>query len=299
MLCIIAGGIGDAILGVNAAILLQKKYRDKTIDVLACVRDQVYEPLSYLFGGLIRLYQHPEKERLAENDGHLIINERLLNKEFPHKEKICIWPDLLFRAKDFSFDYLKYGVSYQSIRDYRSLTDEWKPQKRVYLGLNTSTPQYKYSQIPELLKQLAKTLPDYEIYFNNLATWGGQNIDNGIFTDLPPNIIYRENENFITSLGWLKKSCYCVCVDNGISHISRNLSIPRLLITPHLTINSLKWTSRWYPDLTECITYGHHPALIAALIKINLECPQTQLVPRDIVINNLSADWSKVLGFKY
>lgn len=302
ILVITAGGIGDALLGINAAILLQTKYPDKVIDLLACVRDEVFQPLSYLFSGLVNLYQHPDKEKPAENNGNLIINHKILDRDWPHKEKICIWPDLLFRANEYSFDYLKHGLSFQTIREYRALKFKWEPENIVYLGLNTSTHHYKYELIPELTRVLAKSLPEYKIYINDLTRWAGTEISNGSFFEMPPNVIYRQNEDFITSLQWLQKSCYCICVDNGISHISRSFGIPRLLITRYLH-HPLKelWLSRWYPEINECISYelGYDLESVVKLVRNNLMITQTTLLNRPVTAANPDVDWSQVLGFKY
>jgi len=280
--------------------LLKNKFPTQHTDVLCCVRDSVFEPLNYLFGDLISLFQSPDKELWGENDGQVIRRQEWL-KSFPHKNKFCVWPDLLFRAANLSFPFDIMGLSAQVIKGHRSLTLKRTPVKKlIYVGTNTSTPEYFYNQTPELLKALACVLPDHTIYFNNLTEWAGHKLNNGDFSNMPSNVRVAENEDFISSLKVLKESCYCVCVDNGISHIAYQLGVPRVVISNRLTSAGSPWISRWYEDLNDCITYEDaSPSKLSGLVKTNIEIPQTTLILKQIIITNPSVDWSKVLGFKY
>ncbi len=297
ILFLVSGGIGDQILGLQCAIAVKEKHPDLNVDVISISRDDVFKPLHHLFrdGGIL-LYQHPEREKWGEN--HWILqNQKELNV-FPHKLKYYIVPDLLHR-NPLAFDFQKFGQHMSVIREKRCLTKKWKPgKKRIYMALNTSTPEYKYPDIKGLISKTAELLPDYEVYFNDLTAWAGHSLDNNAQGDYPPNVAYVRNEPFISSLNKLMESDYVVCLDNGISHIAYQLGIPRSLISHRLDHKGVMWVARWYPQLADCITYDYAPRL-PTVIKQNLECPQTLLIPRLYHAMYPGFDCARTLGFKY
>lgn len=286
------GGAGDSVQALNYAHYLQI---NNNVDVLCFMRDETFRPLKYLFGKQFNLIQHKEREKFFENYW-VINNQDVLKAEFPDYDKIEFHvPDLLMRK----IDWTDIPVHPQVIKQTRLLTEKWSPENRIYVGMNTSTPDYHYNFTPELIKRLAIELPNYQIYFNNITEWAGKKINNGDFSNLPLNVEYVENQDFCESLEWLRKSCYCVCLDNGVSHFAYQLGIPRLLLSRRLEVNGVAWLARWYEDLNECVPYTYAPFQLAQCVKINVQIPQTTLINRQIVLNNPMTDWTKALIFKF
>lgn len=293
-----SGGIGDQILGLQCAFAAKRQRPELDIEVIACARDEVYGPLKYLFHDAgILITQHKDKELWGQNNW--IVHNQDALKEYPHPNKYYVTPDLLFRGP-LAFDYTRFNLDINVIREMRCLT--WKRRKTkklIYLGLNTSTPEYKYPHIRELIYWLSVALPDHTIYFNDLDNWAGHTLDNNALGEYNDNVRYVRNEDFYNSLDILMESRYVVCLDNGISHISYQLGIPRLLLSKRLDSRGLMWLARWYPTLSDCLPYDVSPLNIAHLVKTNVETPQTTLVPRNVVVGHHMANWAQALGFKY
>lgn len=286
------GGLGDMIQAVQCAHYVKEV--GGVVDVLCYARDETFIPLKHLFGGKFSLIQHPLKERYGENYWALHNKDTIKLENPGYTDYYFHCPDLLFR----DFPWYEYNVTPQVIRSTRLLTKGWWPENIIYVGTNTSTPEYFYDKTPELVRKLAEQLPDYVIYFNNITSWAGKTINNGDFSHLPSNVIYRENEDFNSSLGWLKKSCYLAVVDNGISHCAFQMGIPRTLLTKRLNFRGSAWLSRWYGETSDCLSYDFSVDDLVRTIEINIKIPETTLIPRGFVINNLNMDWPKFLMFK-
>lgn len=285
-------GVGGIIQGFCCA-----KYcsEGNDVEVALPVRDEVYKPLEFLFSDKFKLNQLPDFfSPMIEKDDQLWDK---LSHGFD--ESYFFEPDLLFNNKH-AFDYNKYGVSLDTIKTTRLLQYKYKPEgKIIYCALNTSTKDYQYSHTPALLNFLGRLLPDYTIYFNSLNSWAGKTLFNGDLKNLPSNVLIKNEEQFELSLEYLFKSSYCICLDNGISHIAYSLGVPRLLISNRFDNDfGLKWVARWYENISECINYNNSPKNIAELVKLNLEIPQTQLIPRIKCMENLDKDFKQLLYFK-
>lgn len=293
------GGIGDQLLGLQCATSIYNNHIGANIVFYSFSRDEVFKVLKNLLnaGGIDNIVQVPEK---FASDYNIIKDEKTIELiKGSHYEFYFICPDLLFRGP-YSFNYKKYNTSPQIIKSLRPLLHlREESEKIIYCGLSTSTPQYKYHYTRELIRQLALKLPDYKIYFNNVSTWAGQEISENNLEYLPQNRIIENNAPFLVSLDWLRRSDYCVCLDNGISHIAYQMGIPRTLLSIRCNQDGVPWISRWYEDLTEAISYGYRPEDIAELVKTNIEIPQTTLLPRQFVISNLNTNWSSTLLFKF
>jgi hypothetical protein len=290
------GGIGDCIQGFQCAhFAAQAKYAPT---ICCMVRDDVYLPLCRLFvyEGF-RMFQHPQKEELA-NDYKLLKDpeQYLVNYRTLFDDIYFTTPDTLFNSP-LAFDWQKFGVHPNTVRSTRLLTHRWQPQKRIYMGLTTSTPEYVYSNVPGLIREVAKSLPDYEIFFNHVRNWAGHRIDHGVFGDMPDNVNLQTDKSFADCLEILRTSAYAVVLDNGISHIAYQFGIPRLLIDNRLDINSVAWQARWRQDSNESIPYLP-PESLAKIVKTNVEIPQTTLIPRNFLAK-YNTDWKRQLIFKW
>ncbi len=286
-------GIGGILQGFNIAHYV--KLAGNEVDVALAVRDDVFFPLKYLFGDQFKISLLPEEwANKIEKDENI-----WAEVSAGYDETFFFEPDLLHLNKH-AFDYKKYNISLNTIKQTRLLQHKHKPEKIIYIATNTSTPEYHYAYTPILIKFIAEMLPDYQIYYNNVIKWAGHNLDNGDFSNLPSNVLYFKDQSFEESLGYLYRSCYCLSVDNGISHISHSLSQNRTVISNRFNnLEGQKWVARWLENTDECISYNHSPISIAQLIKLNIELPQTTLIPRENVINNLDKDFKQVLYFKH
>lgn len=289
---VVGDGVGGGLWGGKVAYFI--KQAGDFVEILYSSRDETFRPFKYLLGDVYPLIQIPEDvQNKIVNDEELFFSYK-----GDYDECYIVIPDHLYRHKH-SFDYKKYNTHPQTIQSHRLFLDRWKPEKIIYIGLISSTPEYVYNFIPTVIKFLAQELPDYIIYFNNVTKWAGKKLDNGNFENLPSNVFYFENQDFIESLDWLSRSCYCLCVDNGIAHLAHSFGIIRLLLSKRLDFNGLPWISRWYEDLNECISYDYSPKEIAKLVQININISQTALIPRQYVIDNLNCKWNEKLLFKF
>lgn len=299
-ICLVSGdGIGGQLLAFQCGKLLKDK--NHSVTILVSARDEVFNPINFLFGKDYNIIQIPENyqtDLLSFKDLHYSVLQ-LVNRKFD--EIYIVYPDLLFQHPR-SFDFKRFGLNLQEIVKTKLLQNQRKSENIIYCALNTSTPEYKYPHVFNLVYGLAGDLPNYQIYFNNITKWAGKDINNGNFEKLPKNVLYFENQDFNESLEYLKKSCYCVCLDNGISHISYSMGVPRLLLDFRADSkpDNLMFRVRWREeDLFESVNLNIPFYTVAAIVKINLEIPQTSLLPRKIIENNLNLDWSRYLYFKY
>lgn len=256
-----------------------------------CARDEVFKPLNFLLKDKFLLEQLPEDwfDKFITDDTFFKdkIRDGYLN---------C--PDMLFKHPR-AFDYKRFNTNPSLIKSTRILTHKAKPENIVYLALNTSTPIYQYFRIRELILFLAARLPNHIIYFNNITKWAGKRIGNGEFSGLPNNVLYFEDQPFEESLEYLFRSCYCIVLDCGIMHIAQHLGTPKTIISNRLGPDGAMWRARWYYDCNEAISYNYTPRDIAYLVAKNIEIPQTTLISRKEIIENLEKDWRKELYFKY
>ncbi|MEK6883582.1 MAG: hypothetical protein AABY22_28395 [Nanoarchaeota archaeon] len=152
---------------------------------------------------------------------------------------------------------------------------------------------------------MAEELKDYTIYCPVLEKWADKEIktsnisfDDGAFHK---NVYLNKNPDFIESLKWLEKSCYCVCADNGISHISFHLGQQRLLLDSRFGFNrpNLAFYARWRETEEDSVDLRTSIDEVVALVKLNLTEPETTLLPKRVVLNNLHENWARELIYKY
>lgn len=298
-ICLISGdGIGGQLLSFQCGKILKDKGHDVTI--LVSARDEVFKPLNYLLGKkfkIIQIAENYQNDLLNFNDLHYTVLQ-LVNQIFD--EIYIVYPDLLFRHSR-SFDYKKFNLSLQVIKDTRVLIEDWAPEKLIYLGLATSTPGYLYPEISQLIVNLAQKLPDYKIYLPNIKKWD-KPVNLGDFSLIDhKNVHIHDSPDFLDSLEYLKKAAYGIFTCNGPSHIAHQLGIPKLILDPQF--NKIPWISRWKDDYQDCIPINTAPDLVSSIVKHNIQTECTQLIDRkflyQILSQNPSPDWKNIFYLKY
>lgn len=297
VLIVAGGGIGDCIQGLQCAEMAFRQRFNPTI--LIASRENVYNPLNYLFGGdynVVYLGDKYTREQLNEDQQFI----QDLKSKYNCTHYYYHEPDLLYR-NPCRFDFEYFLCNPQTIRQQRLLLHRWKPEKIIYVGLVSTTEGYLYSKIPELLLSLAVGFPDYEIYFPNVEKWADKTIKYGEFSNLPKNVTIDNNPTIEQSFEILMKSVYGIYTDNGPSHISFQLGQNRLLLDPRFGIHrsSVPWIARWRESIEDSIPIQTPPEEVTKLVKVNLEVPQTLLLPKAYVVNQLQSNWSESLYFKY
>lgn len=287
-------GVGGNLLTASVASIVKKAGENPII--LCPSRDEVFKPFKYLLEDQFEVLQAPENQvELLFNFGPKSIG--IVNKE----EIYAIYPDGLY-LNPYHFNYKRYNTSPQVIKSLRVLTHKFKPvDKNIYIGLISSTDGYLYYNIQDLTVALAKKLPDYTIHLPVVDKWAGKDIKMGDLVNLPENVRIYKNDSFINQIDIMSKCEYGIYTDNGFSHISYNLGQQRLLIDPRFGYGreSLMWRARWRQTDDDSIRFNSLPEDIADLVYINLKTPQTTLIPKQVVLNNKHADWSRELLFKY
>lgn len=292
-------GIGDTLLSFQCASMVEKQGFQPT--VILATREDVFNPVNYLFGADFNIVKGREdwtKDYCILNDPLLIAKLRV---EYNCKDFYYVEPDLLYR-NPYSFDYKRFFCHPQTIRQQRLLTHRWKPHEIVYVGLVTSTDNYLYGAIPELLIELGKALPNHEIYFPKVKKWAGRELNLGNFSrQFPSNVTIHEDPKLEDSLDILMKSEYGIYTDNGPSHISYQLGQQRLLLDPRFgfTRQTGPWVARWRSSIEDSVSINCRPEDVTRLVVTNLQVPQTQLLPKAYVISNLNSEWSRELIFKF
>jgi hypothetical protein len=220
-----------------------------------------------------------------------------LTKGYDDFAYIC--PDLTYKY----FDYKKFNILPNTIRGIRLLTQKFSPQNQIYLALNTTTVNYNYKHVHSLLLLLSGFLPNYTIHLPILDTWSGLEVKKIELPEhLPDNVKVYKNPDIIDQLDILSKCIGCICLDNGMSHISYHLGQIRILLDSHFK-GDLAWKIRWREDLADSIDITTSPATIARLMTINVSWPETQLLNKREVIDVISTknllDWKQELFLKY
>jgi hypothetical protein len=284
-------GLGDCILSLQCANYIPHS----DFEILISARDEVFRPLKHLFANMFYLQQIDEK--YGEDNNILSKPEWMQELSRGYDEVYYIIPDLLFR-NPYAFDCQRYRVHPQVVKQTRLLTGEATHEKVVYLGLMTTTPGYLYPDLPKLVVEVAKALPNHTIYLPWIGQWANQQTNlPELPTNLPENLMVDANPDFTDSLEWLRKASYFVGTCNGPSHVAYQYGIPRLVLDPQF--NRLPWMARWKEDYSECIPINSPVNQIVELIKTNVEIPQTCLIPRIQVLTNSPCNWPGALFFKY
>lgn len=291
-------GLGDCILSLQISSLLTAQ----NIEHVNCIstRNQVFEPLNYVFGKQFQLYQ--VDECVTENN-NIVLDQKLqqqLKKEFSCEDLTYNVPDLLFHHP-LALDFDKYNLNSQLIKKHRVLINSQnKKENIIYCGLATSTEGYLYNDIQNLLISLANALPKYQIYFPNIKTWDKE-INMGNFNiQFPKNVYIDGDPKFEDSLDILLKSKYGIFTCNGPSHIAYQLGIPRLILDPQF--NKLPWITRWKEDYEECIPINTPQNEISKLVFHNIQSPETTLIDRKAILNlikNEFTDWKRIFYLKF
>jgi len=291
-------GLGDCILSLQISSLLTQK----NIPHVNCLstRKQVFDPLNHVFGNKFAIHHVGEK---YSHDNNIVLNTNLqeeLKTSYGCSEITYNVPDLLFHHP-LALDCEKYDINTALIKKHRTFIDSnVKKEKIVYCGLATSTSGYLYKDIQNLLIALSTSLPDYQIYFPNIKSWDRE-VNMGNFNiEFPKNVYIHEDPKFEESLDILLKSKYGIFTCNGPSHIAYQIGIPRLILDPQF--NKLLWMTRWKEDYEECIDINENYLNISNLIVENIKNPETLLMDRKIVLNqikNKNTFWKHILLHKF
>lgn len=303
------GGCGDMIQACQVAYWVKRKYPIdgySNVEIICLARDETYEPIKLLFGDQFKIYQHESKEKWGE-DYLLITNSNLLREIKEKYEVYVIAPDLLFRAGEYSFNFQKYNCSPQQIVQTRLLTHKYQPEKIVYCAFaNTTTKNYNYNGIKELIKCLSAALTDYKFYMPVLLTWNNEktlDCDKNVeLSNLPSNVLVDYSPSWERALSFMSKSCYVITLDSAPFHLSYQYGSNRLCLDPRFGYqgNQCLWHSRWRNiGLHDSVNINTSPEIVCELVKLNLKIPQTTLLPKWFVLNNLNANWEQMLGFKF
>jgi hypothetical protein len=286
-----AGGFGDLILSRQCGSFIKE---NREVFYYYPVRDEIFKAIKAFFTDSIQI------EESYDAGNSFVTNPQIRDKFYQSRkgfsETYWVVPDLLFR-NPYSFDYVKYNTNPQIIKQTRLLTHYRKVKKLIYVGLQTSTAGYLYSYIPEIINKLAQTLPDYQIYFPEVLNWNNTGLQKLEFINLPENVTIHKNPDFVESLRILETASYFIGTDNGPSHLAYQFGIPRLILDPQY--NKPAWVARWKEDPTESISINTNFMDVAALVKLNLQIPQTMMLPRNMVLANLGVDWPANLLFKF
>lgn len=306
--CVVGmAGAGDMIQACQVTHWVQQKVGIDNVELLCLARDETFEPIKLLFSDQMTVKQHELKEVFGENY-QLIHNPIILNdlkKEY--SEVIIAVPDLLFRAREFSFDCLKYNCSLQQVVQTKLLCHKYQPEKIIYCAFcNTTTKNYNYSASKQLLETLAVLLPDYKLYVPVLLKWNNEDVldleKNAELKNLPSNVLVDYNPTWERALTFMSKSLYNICLDSLPYHCSFQFGSPRLLLDPRFDYaESLKWIARWRNGigLHDSIPIFTDYQRVAQVVATNIRIPQTQLIPRNVVLNNLNVDWARELLLKF
>lgn len=292
-------GLGDCILSLQISHFLKERNIEH-INLIS-TRNEVFEPLNYIFGDKFKLTQIEEKyahkNAIIEN----IDLQREIEKNYISTNLTYNVPDLLFR-NPLGLNYKKYGLEPSIIKQTRVYTNNLAQKENIiYCGLCSTTEGYVYENIPLLLIRLAEFLPSYTIYFPMINKWDKEINNLGNFDiNFPSNIVIDRNPSFIDSLKWLKKSSYGLFTCNGPSHIAYQLGIPRLILDPQF--NKIPWMSRWKEDYSDCIPINIDINSIAQLVFANIHTPQTKMIDSKIILNLIQqnqTNWKDIFYFKY
>jgi hypothetical protein len=292
-------GLGDCILSLQISHLLKERNIEHVN--LISTRNEVFEPLNYIFGNKFKLIQIEEK---YAHENAIIDNidfQKDIKTKYGSDDITYNVPDLLFK-NPLGLNYKKYGLEPSVIKQTRVYTDN-STQKEdiIYCGLCSTTEGYIYENIPLLLIRLAEFLPSYTIYFPMVNKWDKEINNLGNFDlSFPSNVFVDKNPSFIDSLKWLEKSSYGIFTCNGPSHLAYQLGIPRLVLDPQF--NKIPWIARWKEDYNDCIPINIDINNIAQLVSANINTPQTKMVDSKIILNLIQqnqANWKDIFYFKY
>jgi hypothetical protein len=285
-------GIGDCIQAIQCASLGQFVSKDQ-YDIKLAARTEVFDPLKFFFKKKFILERIPE--RLGEENSILTSNYSYIEELKRAYDNIYyVIPDLLFR-NPHAFDYIKYGISPHVIKSHRLSIDEWRPERKIYIGLVTMAPHHRYSAIKPLIIALAKKFPHYQIYFPNVKRWGGEDLDFGNFSRMPENVFIHEDPTFESSIAHLRQSCFGIFADNGPSHFAFNLGMPRIVLDGFM--GNPKWLSRWREDPNESIPLETNILDLVNIVESHILFPETSLLPKKMCKDPIGIP--ELMGFKY
>ncbi len=294
-----SGGIGDCLMGgAKPAFFITN---GDFISVEAFVRDEVFIGLEYIFRtsskrSWLSIIQNDKKEYFGSD------YIKFVNEFFPTQDKdVQVYyniPDFLYK-NPHAFDWKKYNLHPNTIRQQRLFIDDWKPSKKIYCAVNSTTQGYQPSNISAILRLVSQQNPDYEIIFPNITKWANIQLDYGDLSNLPSNIRLIENPDICSCIDLVRQSDLVICTDNLISHLAFETGIPRILLDPQFGRNM--FTARWREDISESIPISTSPRNVAELSKQLLEDSTLCLIPRMELLNGnvRGANWGQELLYKF
>lgn len=292
-----SAGLGDSLQAFQCALFVKQLNNEVDIGIFA--RSEVFDPIKEIFKD-----QFPNIQQLPDAfvvDYQIEKNPKLwFQFSKGYNDTYFVLPDTLFR-NPHSFNYKKYNTNPNLIKTTRLLTHKYKPEPIIYLGLLSTTNGYSYSYTPDLIEFLCRQLPNYKIYIPNDVIWDNKLVRFDIKSQ-HQNLIVDTNPTFLKSFEWLCRSEFGVFTDNGPSHLAYHLGMPRLILDPQY--DKLPWIARWKEDPRESISISNSSIDVSKLIKVLLDIPATQLVPRQRILNLIISrfsmtNWGNELLFKF
>lgn len=292
-------GFGGLTLAFQCAYFASLGGYDQVTVGLSC-SDTAFDVLHYLFSDNYTIQKYPIEDSL--NHAILYDEGRRAVVTAGYDEFYYVCPDLLFR-NPYAFLAKEFGTNFATLKSTRLLTHKAYRQNIIYCALNSSTEGYSYSKTKELLRGLGETFPDYQIKVPALDNWAGIKLNVDQFAGpFPSNVTISKNPDIVESFYELVNSEFCVCLDNGASHVSYHLGHNRVLLDPrhNWKRETLPWRIRWRQTDHDSVPISTAPSEIISLIKLNKDIPQTELIPKPILINNLhGVDWAREMIWKF
>lgn len=198
-------------------------------------------------------------------------------------------PDLLWQ-NEYAFEYKRFKTTPLAIKTYRGLTHLYNPSKKIYIAHISTTENYSYPKIIELIDEIAARLPNHEIIVPILESWAANKLDysNIVNHQFSDNVKIKINPSFIESIKDVCTSEYTVCCDNGMSHLSHNLGQPNLLLDGRYM--QLPWMVRWKESFENCVPMETPPDVLGRIVEINVKQPISTLIDRKFLFNIQSVE---------
>jgi len=294
-------GFGDCLWSLIAAKYVWKVNPD--VKVLLSTRKEIFEPLLYAVRPFLKFPIEQIPEELMQNNGLLTDISPLAPYASLKDEIAIVWPDGLFKHP-YRFNWEKYHVHPQTLVSTRLLKRRWNPTRAIYIGMVTSTPEYRYADIPGLIREVALALPDYEIHYPDVKQWAGKELNLGDFDQMfPSNVFIHKNPVHKEQIDIQSKCCFGIYIDNGPSHVAYHLGQPRILLDHRMGQQAWPWIARWRETTFESVTPYLTPNIVAQLAKTNIQVPQSCLVPRNELAMRIAKyeelDWGQNLILKW
>jgi hypothetical protein len=276
-----AGGFGDQALSFRLSFLLKQLYPNLNVLHKCCCRDETWEMINIVYGqrfNLLKLKEHSHNNIIFKSNEFLV------------------YPDKLFRGNGAPL-LNEWKISNFVVKQTRVLLDRFDPQNRITINLNSITNGYTYHSIPELVRAVADSFKDTEIYVPLISNWNGISLDTRGFGKMPKNVNLVTDPLFRDSYDLLCKSKYLIVTDSGIMHLGYDIGIPMLVLDPRY--NQPMFEVRWRPfGYYNSVPISTMPNEILKILGYHLLFPETQMVHVDSIFRKKINDPRIDLLFK-